>query len=83
MKEDSQQKNYEKKYGINYEVFVKSLACHDRSKHTDTRFPIITEHVDKKEIELNSMKIQDQVADIFTKPLMFKGVRGAVWIGFE
>lgn len=42
---------------------------HERSKHIDTRFHFIREHVKNKEVELISVKTQDQVADIFTKPL--------------
>ncbi|KAJ8639347.1 hypothetical protein MRB53_016041 [Persea americana] len=35
----------------------------------DTRFHFIREHVKNKEVELISVKTQDQVADIFAKPL--------------
>jgi hypothetical protein len=42
---------------------------YERSKHIDTRHHFIREHVKNKEVELISCKINDQVADIFTKPL--------------
>jgi hypothetical protein len=42
---------------------------HDRSKHIDTRYHFIRECIVKKEVQLKFVKIHDQVADIFTKPL--------------
>ena len=44
-------------------AFAKDPVMHD------TRFHFIREHVKNKEVELISVKTQDQVADIFTKPL--------------
>ncbi|KAF8380468.1 hypothetical protein HHK36_027954 [Tetracentron sinense] len=42
---------------------------YERSKHIDTRFHFIREHVKDKEIELIHVKSQDNISDIFTKPL--------------
>ncbi|KAK2973954.1 hypothetical protein RJ640_027583 [Escallonia rubra] len=47
----------------------KNLVFHERSNHIDTKYNFIRECVSKKEVELEYMKSQDQVADIFTKPL--------------
>lgn len=49
----------------------KNPIFHDRSKHIDTRFHFIRESISKKEVQLKYVKSQDQVADIFTKPLKF------------
>ena len=50
-------------------ALAKNPVHHERSKHIDTRFHFIRDHVKKKEIELTYVKSSDQVADIFTKPL--------------
>jgi hypothetical protein len=42
---------------------------YDRSKYIDTRFHYIQDCIINKEIEVKYVKIQDQVANIFTKPL--------------
>jgi len=41
----------------------------ERSKHIDVRFHFIRDHVKKGSVELVHVASQDQVADIFTKPL--------------
>ena len=51
-------------------ALAKNPVFHDRSKHIDTKFHFIRECVAKKEVVLKFVKSQDQVADIFTKPLM-------------
>ncbi|KAK3012400.1 hypothetical protein RJ639_010565 [Escallonia herrerae] len=48
---------------------AKNPVFHERSKHIDTKYHFIRECVSKKEVELEYVKSQDQVADIFTKPL--------------
>ncbi|XP_057954001.1 uncharacterized mitochondrial protein AtMg00810-like, partial [Malania oleifera] len=48
-------------------AFAKNPVYHERSKHIDTRYHFIREHVKKKEVELISCKTYDQIADIFTK----------------
>lgn len=50
-------------------ALAKNPVFHERSKHIDTRFHFIREHVKQKEVELVYCKSYDQVADIFTKPL--------------
>ncbi|XP_059638620.1 uncharacterized mitochondrial protein AtMg00810-like [Cornus florida] len=52
-------------------ALAKNPVFHERSKHIDTRFHFIRECITKKEVELKFIKSQDQVADIFTKPLKF------------
>ena len=50
-------------------ALAKNLVFHDRSKHIDTRYHFIRECIARKEVQLEFVKSQDQVADIFTKPL--------------
>ncbi|XP_057791180.1 uncharacterized mitochondrial protein AtMg00810-like [Salvia miltiorrhiza] len=50
----------------------KNPVFHNRSKHIDTRFHYIRECIAKKEVQVEYVKSQDQVADIFTKPLKFE-----------
>ena len=50
----------------------KNPIFHDRSKHIDTRFHFIRENIGKKEVQLRYVKSQDQIADIFTKPLKYE-----------
>ena len=47
---------------------VKNSVHHERSKHIDTRFHFIREHIKKGDVEL-VVKTHEQIADIFTKPL--------------
>ena len=47
----------------------KNPVYHERSKHIDVRYHFIREQVKNKEIEPVYIKSEDQVADIFTKPL--------------
>jgi len=54
---------------------AKNPVFHERSKHIDTRYHFIRECIIKKKVELTHVKNQDQVADIFTKPLKFKDFR--------
>ena len=48
---------------------AKDPVHHGRSKHIDTRFHFLRDHVKKKTIVLEYCHTLDQVADIFTKPL--------------
>lgn len=50
-------------------ALAKNPVFHERSKHIDTRYHFIREHVNKKDVELIYCKSYDQVADILTKPL--------------
>jgi hypothetical protein len=47
----------------------KNPVQHGRSKHIDTRFHFLRDHVKQKTIELEYCDTKEQVADIFTKPL--------------
>lgn len=51
---------------------AKNPVHHERSKHIDVRFHFMREHIKEKNIELVYVKSEDQVADIFTKPLPVK-----------
>jgi hypothetical protein len=42
---------------------------HSRSKHIDTRHHFLRDHVGKGDISIYSVGTDDQLADIFTKPL--------------
>ena len=53
-------------------ALTKNSGYHERSKHIDTHHHFIREHVKNKEIKLISCKTNDQVADIFSKPLKEK-----------
>ncbi|KAL4318051.1 hypothetical protein GQ457_18G015020 [Hibiscus cannabinus] len=48
---------------------AKNPVNHERSKHIDVRFHFIRDHVKGGNVELVHVASQDQVADIFTKPL--------------
>ena len=50
-------------------ALAKNPVFHERSKHIDTRYHFIREHVNQNDVELVYCKSQDQIADIFTKPL--------------
>ena len=50
-------------------ALAKNPVFHDRSKHIDTRYHFIRECVTSKQVQLKYVKSQDQIADIFTKPL--------------
>ncbi|KAL1549226.1 hypothetical protein AAHA92_17356 [Salvia divinorum] len=52
----------------------KNPVFHNRSKHIDTRFHYIRECVAHQEFQVEYMKSQDQVADIFTKPLKYEDI---------
>ncbi|CAL1371869.1 unnamed protein product [Linum trigynum] len=50
-------------------ALAKNPVFHDRSKHIDTRYHFLRECVEQKEVALKYVKTEDQIADIFTKPL--------------
>ena len=54
---------------INAINLTKNLIQHSRSKHIDMKHYFIRDHVQKTDIELSSINTEDQIADIFTKPL--------------
>ena len=42
---------------------------HSRTKHIDIRHHFLRDHVGKGDIEISHIPTEDQLADIFTKPL--------------
>ena len=46
-----------------------NLVQHSRIKHIDVRHHFIRDHQQKRDICIESMGTEDQLADIFTKPL--------------
>jgi hypothetical protein len=50
----------------------KNHIFHKRSKHIDTRYHFIRELVNKGEINLECCRFEDQLTNIFTKPLTKK-----------
>ncbi|KAM2708646.1 hypothetical protein FF1_045238 [Malus domestica] len=50
-------------------ALAKNLVFHDRSKHIDARYHYIRECIARKDVQVESVKSQDQFADIFIKPL--------------
>ncbi|KAK2985059.1 hypothetical protein RJ640_022937 [Escallonia rubra] len=50
-------------------ALAKNSVFHDRSKHIDTQYHFIRESIAKKQVQVKYVKSEDQVVDIFTKPL--------------
>ena len=50
----------------------KNHVHHSRTKHIDIRHHFIRDHQDKKDISLEHIDTEKQLADIFTKPLEAK-----------
>ena len=42
---------------------------HDRSKHIDTRYHFIRECIEQGKVEVDHVRTEEQLADIFTKAL--------------
>ena len=42
---------------------------HSRTKHIDVKHHFLRDHVEKKDIKIMHVPTEDQLADIFTKPL--------------
>ena len=53
-------------------ALAKNPVFHDRSKHIDTRYHYIRECITRKEVQLEYVKSNDQIADIFTKLLKYE-----------
>ena len=47
----------------------KNLVLHSRSKHIDVRHHFLRDHVERKNISLEYIPTEEQMADILTKPL--------------
>jgi len=50
---------------------AKNLVLHSRTKHIDVRFHFLRDHYEKGDIDLIHVVTQNQLADIFSKPLEF------------
>ena len=48
---------------------AKNPIQHSRSKHIDIKHHFIRDHVQKGDIKLSFVNTEDQIADVFTKPL--------------
>jgi hypothetical protein len=48
---------------------VTNSVQHKRTKHIDIRHHFLRDHVGKGDIVMQGVRIDDQLADIFTKPL--------------
>jgi uncharacterized beta-barrel protein YwiB (DUF1934 family) len=46
-----------------------NLVQHSRNKHIDIQHHFLRDHVSKGEIKIDGISTNDQLADIFTKPL--------------
>ena len=58
---------------------AKNPVQHTRTKHIDVRHHFIRDHVQKKDVKVQFVPTQHQLADIFTKPLgvdQFTFIRG-------
>ena len=51
-------------------MFPQSVMFHARSKHIDIRYHFVRERVASNEVKLNHCASEDNLADIFTKPLL-------------
>ena len=68
-------------YGIKYEktpifcdntsaiLITQNPVMHSRTKHIDVRYHFIRDHIEKGNVELHFIPTENQLADIFTKPL--------------
>ena len=54
----------------------KKKSFHDWSKHINTKYHFIRECIIKKKVQLKFEISQDQIMDIFTKPLKFEDFKG-------
>ena len=47
----------------------KNLVQHSRTKHKEIKYHFLRDHAQKGDITLEFVRIEDQLADILTKPL--------------
>ena len=58
---------------------AKNTILHSKTKHIEVRFHFLRDHYEKGDIDLHHVDTQNQLADIFTKPLdqaQFARLRG-------
>ncbi|WVZ63326.1 hypothetical protein U9M48_012967 [Paspalum notatum var. saurae] len=63
---------------------TKNPVLQSRTKHIDVRFHFLRDHCEKGDIDLVHVASENQLADIFTKPLefgTFVRLRGAIHVG--
>ncbi|KAA0038954.1 Copia protein [Cucumis melo var. makuwa] len=66
-------------------ALAKNPVFHDRGKHIDTRFHFIRDCISRKEVQVEYVKTEDQITDIFTKPLkvnVFNNLRTLLGVFF-
>ncbi|MEQ5167072.1 Ty1/Copia family ribonuclease HI, partial [Citrobacter youngae] len=51
-------------------AITQNPMLHSRTKHIDIKYHFIRDHVEKKDIKLEYVNTEDQLADILTKPLV-------------
>jgi len=55
---------------------ARNLVSHGRRKYIKTKFHFFKEQVEKHKLELTYYNIDEQVANLFTKPLKFYKLKG-------
>ena len=48
---------------------TKNLIQHSKTKHKEIRHHFVRDHVQKRDCEIQFVKTENQLADLFTKPL--------------
>ena len=64
---------------------AKNPVLHSKTKHIEVRFHFLRDHYEKGDIDLIHVTTQNQLADIFTKPLdqaQFARLRGELGVCF-
>ena len=64
---------------------AKNPVLHSKTKHIDVRFHFLRDHYKKGDIDLQHIATQNQLADIFTRPLdqaTFAHLRGELGVCF-
>jgi hypothetical protein len=64
---------------------AKNPVLHSKTKHIEVRFHFLCDHYEKGDIDLYHIDTQNQITDIFTKPLdqaQFARLRGELGVCF-